>query len=257
MGIGDRLRGLFKKQEPIEPLDPERKLKVRSGYNMREMGGYACGNNQTLYQRFIRSGSLETLVERDQQRLYDYGVRMVLDLRGNREREMAPDTLVDWEGVRSKHVRLYDIDISDPKLAYPDDDDYLVSSYLTMLANKKAMHEIFSFFATATDDECVLYHCTAGMDRTGMVSMLLLGLCGASPRRIISDYCYSFGPVEEVDYAVNNHPNTVRHELQVRLKAITCVYRKMLDAYGSSTRYLIDCGISRDELFAVRRHLLG
>ena len=256
MGIGDRFRGLFKKQNELEPLEPERKLMVKSGYNMRELGGYACGNYQTLYQRFIRSGSLETLTEDDQERLYDYGVRMVLDLRGNREREMAPDTLVDWEGVRSKHVRLYDLDISDPKLAHPDD-DYLINSYLTMLANKDAIREIFTFFATAADDECVLYHCTAGMDRTGMTSMLLLSLCGASAKRIVSDYCYSFGPVEEVDYAVFNHPHTVRNELQIRLKAIAVVYRKLIEAYGSPVRYLTDCGLSRDELLAVRHHLLG
>ena len=256
MAIGERFRNLFKKQEPLEPLEAERKLKVRSGYNMREMGGYACGNNQTLYHRFIRSGSLETLTERDQERLYDYGVRMVLDLRGNHEREAAPDTLVDWEGVRSLHVRLYDVDISDPKLNNPDD-DFLVSTYLKMLANKDAVRDIFSFFATAADDECVLYHCTAGMDRTGMTSMLLLGLCGARPARIVSDYCYSFGPVEEVDYAVNNRPSTVRHELQVRLKAISTVYRQLLSAYGSPAKYLYRCGVTKDEMIAVRHHLLG
>jgi len=258
MGIRDSWRNLFKKSEPIEPLEPERKLHVRTGFNMRELGGYACGSGQTLYQRFMRSGSLETLSDTDEQRLYDYGVRMVLDLRGNHEVEMARDRIVGLPGVRYCHVRLYDFDLSDPKLAHvEDEDDYLSSSYLTMLANHKAIRDIFAFLATATPDDCVLFHCAAGMDRTGVTAMLILGLCGASARRLIADYLYSFGSVEEVDFVVFQGGGTTRRELKLRLVAIHTVLKQLIAGYGSIEAYLKSCGVTEEQMAAVRTHLLG
>lgn len=258
MGIGSRISSLFKKTEPIRPLEAERKLRVHSGFNMRELGGYSWGSAQTLYQRFIRSGSLDTLTEADQQRLYDYGVRMVLDLRGDHEVERAKDKLVDREDVRYKHVRLYDLDLSDPKLVHDEEDDnYLVDGYLTMLANQQAIREIFSFFAEANDDECVLFHCAAGMDRTGVTAMLLLGLCGAGTKRMIADYLYSFGSEDEIDFLVFRGGTTTRRELKLRVLAIHAVLKQLLAGYGSIENYLKVCGVSDRELEAVRWHLIA
>lgn len=257
MDIRSRFGSLFKKPEPIDQLEPERKLRVRSGFNMRELGGYSCGNSQTLYQRFIRSGSLDTLTETDMQRLYDYGVRKVLDLRGNHEVEASPDRLGDFEDIRYKHVRLYDIDLSDPKLNHEgDDDNYLVSGYLTMLANHEAIREIFSFFASAQDDECVLFHCAAGMDRTGVTAMLILGLCGATQKRIIADYLYSFGPVDEIDFLVFRGGTTTRHELKLRVLAIHAVLTQLIAGYGTFENYLKSCGVTERQISAVRWHML-
>ena len=38
--------------------------------------------------------------------------------------------------------------------------------------------QLVEFLAQAQRNECVLFHCAAGMDRTGVISLLLLGLCG-------------------------------------------------------------------------------
>lgn len=256
MGIRQRWQELFGRK--AEELVPERKLDLASGYNVRELGGYAVEGGETAYRRFLRSGGLEMLDRVDQQRLYDYGVRLVVDLRSSHELEMARDRLAQMPGMRFLHVPLYDINISDPRLERQGDDQgtYLTLGYLTMLGNRDAIRSIFSFFATARPRECVLFHCAAGMDRTGVTAMLLLGIVGASRERIVADYCYSFGSVAEVDRFAFGIREPLRPELRLRNEAICTVYDRLLDTYGSVEQYLLECGVTPDELASVRAHLL-
>ena len=260
MGLVKRWRELFGGGR--EDLEPARKLELASGFNVRELGGYAVDGGETAYRRFVRSGGLDMLSIQDQQRLHGYGVRMVLDLRGNHEVEVARDRITQMQGVRFLHVPLFDIDISDPKLERGDDEgSYLTLGYLTMLGNHDAVGRIFSFFATAEPNDCVLFHCAAGMDRTGMTAMLLLALAGASRDRIIADYCYSFASVNEVDRLVFGDGSAsggyiARRELTLRYDAVATAYDRLMEAYGSVQSYLGVCGVTQDEITCVRSHLL-
>ncbi len=255
MGLRERWRALWSRE--IGELEPARKLELRTGYNVRELGGYAVDAGETAYRRFVRSGGLDMLSAQDQQRLYDYGVRLVVDLRGDNELELARDRLAEMRGVRFLHAPLYDFDLSDPLLDGGDrNSDRYSLGYLTMLANREIIRQVFSFFASAEPDECVLFHCAAGMDRTGVTAMLRVGLAGASKERIVADYCYAFASVEEVDRSVFGGRVPGRMELQLRIQAMSYVIDRLLDAYGSYYEYLVSCMLSDEELSLVKRHLL-
>lgn len=256
MGIRERWREFW--GERCEELEPARRLNLITGYNVRELGGYAVDGGVTTYRRFIRSGGLEMLSIQDQRRLHDYGVRLVLDLRGDYEVEVARDKLTQMSDVRYMHVPLFDLDLSDPALG-PDEQQtsYRTLGYLTMLANHDAVRRIFSFFATARPDECVLFHCAAGMDRTGVTALLLLGLAGASRERIVADYLYSFDSERAVDRVVFEQRKPQRREVELRLEAIEAVLDRVVQGYGTYERYLLECGVTTDELDRVREHLLS
>ncbi len=255
MGILERWRRFWLGDLP--DLEPDRELDVPSGFNVRELGGYQVDGGVTRYRRFLRSGGLDMLSQQDQRRLHGYGVRMVVDLRGDYEVASAHDKLTEIPGVRYLHVPLFNMDISDPKLERGDDEgSYYTLGYLTMLGNHHAIGRVFSFFATARPADCVLFHCAAGMDRTGVTAMLLLGLAGASRDRIIADYCYSFGSVDEVDRMVQDGTKGVRRELALRYEAISTSYDRLMGAYGSVYDYLRVCGLTNEELQQVRGHLL-
>ncbi len=255
MGIRERWRELWG-SGPTE-LEPARKLELSTGFNVRELGGYMVEGGATSYRRFLRSGGLDTLSLEDQQRLHNYGVRLVVDLRGNHEVGVSPDRLSSMREVRHLHVPLYDINLSDPALEKDETGgDYWALGYLTMLANREAIRQIFSFFATATPSECILFHCAAGMDRTGVIAMLVLGLAGASRERIVADYCYSFAPTKEVDRVVYDGKRVERRELELRLEAVSTVLDRIQKAYGTVEDYLLMCGVTQSELDRVRAHLL-
>lgn len=181
-------------------------LVITSIENCRDLGGYPTPAGPTLPHRFLRSGNTAGVSKEDAELLRSWGLSYVLDLRGAEETHSIPDAFERRWGIRYKDVPLHNTNLHDPKLApqRSDDsmDDFLTNGYLKMLGNQPAVRKIFRFFSRAKADQCVLYHCAAGMDRTGVTSMLLLGLAGVDREHIMADYGYSFGPIDVVNTLV-------------------------------------------------------
>lgn len=231
------------------------------GYNVRELGGYPTPHGSTQAHRFLRSGDTDMLSQRDLAFFKDYGVRRVLDLRSASECKVAPDDFARQSWVTYRNIELYDFDLHDPTLDHGGEPrGFLAASYLTMLANHKAVREMFAFFAEAQPNECVLFHCAAGMDRTGVTSMLLLGLAGVDKKRIMADYAYSYGAPSEVDpIALDGRPASAarsRNDICAALDTMGEVYDRVCAGYGSVHGYLLACDIPEEHIRAVRVHLL-
>jgi protein-tyrosine phosphatase len=250
--------------EDSRPLEPRRELDVPSGENFRDLGGYDTPMGPTNYRRFVRSGTTAYLTQVDLARLEDYGVCRVLDLRSSFEDPRVSDRFSKRVGVEWLNVPLFDYDLSDPKLsgtATPDG-NYLIDGYVTMISNKPAIRQIFEFFASTPPGGGVLFHCAAGMDRTGMTAMLLLGLAEVPRKQIVADYLYSFAPIAEVDRVVfDDEPPTVRpgswNPLPSRKQTVEFMLDRIEEGYGTTRAYLAACGISEVCLEAVRGMLVG
>lgn len=240
------------------------RLRLVSCPNLRELGGYLTPGGPTRLHSFLRCGSTRTILPDDLERLHDLGVRHVLDLRSRGESPEHTCLFARQSWVRWENVPLFDYDMSAPSmLPVRDAGGYLTSGYLRMLSNGVALRRVFSFFSTADDEECVLFHCAAGMDRTGVVSMLLLGLADAMRAEIIADYAYSFAPAEQVDAAVatgelhaDADPRSESFILDTRIAAIATVYDTIVEHYGSVRGLLAQAGIPTWQLDAVRKRLI-
>jgi protein-tyrosine phosphatase len=132
---------------------------------------------------------------------------------------------------------------------------------------KRSLAGTFEFLAQAQRNECVLFHCAAGMDRTGMVAMLLLGLAEVPREEILADYCYSFANKDRVDATVHEYVQNVQAErppqsafesylLYTRLEAIATVYDTPIAHHGSVRSYLESCKVPQAHLEAVLAHLV-
>lgn len=230
--------------------------------NVREVGGFLCPDGRTRTHRFIRSGSTSGLTKADARELWSYGVRSVLDLRGQDEAMNSPEMLCELLDVAYLNVPFFDYDITDQVLNKGDGaGGYVADTYFQMLANYGAVKQAFSFFASQPERSCTLFHCGAGSDRTGIMSMLLLGLAGVGRSDIIADYAYSFGYIPEVNAALFEATaasgNKVRAELKMRIDAISVVYDRMVEHYGSIPQFLEQSGVTDGELRVVRARLLG
>ena len=217
----------------LEPGEGHR-VDIPGGVNVRDLGGYETPDGTTVCGHFLRSGNNDSLGQRGMA-VYDLlGVRTVIDLRGRREVWANPDPYAHRRGIRYLNVPLYSRDLSDPALRPDDVREFsygLTAGYLLMLSNKPRIREIFSFIAEAPEDTCVLFHCAAGMDRTGVVALLLLGLAGVDRNHIIADYCYSFAPQAEVDAFVFAKKHGVDEaELHVRATPLRlcCAFARTL-----------------------------
>lgn len=225
---------------------------------MRDLGGWAIPNGTTRYCRFVRSGLLNGLGRGDLRKALRYGggVTHCLDLRSAEEFYAAPDVLFSRSVVEYRCVSLYDADLTgDSSLA-----GQMARGYRQMVENTEAVRRIFSWFArwAAASDGVILYHCTGGIDRSGVVTLLLLGLARASREDICREYLLSFASPDGIERALRSPDLEFgRTSLNDRYDLIAAVYDGLMVRYGSVYSYLLACGLTERQLRTVRDFLVG
>lgn len=177
------------------PLGDERDgyelTRLASADNFRDVAGpgYPTAEGRRLRTGLIfRSNELQ-LSATDADSLTQLGIRDVLDLRDHPEVEAHPD--VEVPGATWTHMRIPGI---------PMDDVATLTSREAGLATMRRVYRIFvedhgareAFGALLTRlagaEHPQLFHCTAGKDRTGWASALLLRVCGVPEATVLEDY---------------------------------------------------------------------
>lgn len=171
----------------------ERRLVMDGPRNFRDLGGYpTIDGAYTRWGRAFRSDGLHELSESDHGTLRHLGITTVFDLRSAAEIEAAPDRLP--AGIDHVHMPMSsDVALQrtmlerilDGDLTKFDEDD-MSAGYLRMLEGFP--QHLSRLIATVAHGEPVLFHCTAGKDRTGISAMILLGLAGVAEPYILDDY---------------------------------------------------------------------
>ncbi|NLL39116.1 MAG: tyrosine-protein phosphatase [Clostridiales bacterium] len=100
-----------------------------------------------------------------------------------------------------------------------------------------------------------------GKDRTGIFSAMLLGLCGAYPADIISDYSISQIYLRPFYLSMMRFPEMLDDKgepdlsmrfYQTRPETMQDFLEYIDSTYGSMEKYLLSCGLSRDVLEKIK-----
>ena len=184
------------KAAPAHPV-PGTQLDFAGGTNFRELGGYEADEGKHVKWGQIWRGipTCKLTGEADRTKLDALGLRLILDLRSVEEAKKEPDYVPD--GARL--VQICGLCAEDGhEIAFaPGDIDRLMASapegynvprvlYRRMLTGNKAFKELFR--ALEAGETPILFHCSAGKDRTGVAAMLILLALGASDETICADY---------------------------------------------------------------------
>ena len=87
--------------------DPRRHIELKGAQNVRDLGGYTTKDGRlTQWGRFLRSDGMHLLTEADQEKLLDYGVGTVIDLRMKLEVEATPNVFSRSARVDFHHLNL-------------------------------------------------------------------------------------------------------------------------------------------------------
>jgi protein-tyrosine phosphatase len=168
--------------------------------NLRDLGGYpVAGGDSIRWRRVLRSDSLHDLRDNDIDMLVEAGVTSVIDLRDASEIAHQPNPFQSHRSVRYKHVPLFaHLDLHEHLAKVPGADDILLELYCEVLTQRQsALSEALSAIADAGPG-AVLFHCTVGKDRTGVLAALVLAAVGASADDIVTDYTLSTGRIETI-----------------------------------------------------------
>jgi protein-tyrosine phosphatase len=161
-------------------------VRVTGATNVRDLGGYRAEGGITRWGTIFRADSLHQLSQEDQQMLLDHGVRTVIDLRHTSETDARPNVFSSLPNIRYIPAPIFQgvpptPDANQPMLDLPTIYRYMVDECQNGFA--KALSTIAD-----AGEGSVLFHCSAGKDRTGVLSALLLGLAGVSDETIAEDY---------------------------------------------------------------------
>ena len=232
-------------------------LPLAGAHNVRDLGGYPANGGTTKFKAFLRGDSLHGLTKEDEDYLDSYGVRLVIDVRGNNEAFLHPDHL-DKKQMKKLHVPLLDHIQSEAMLGKVPDD--MGDMYIGLVENSKdGLKEIFACLAET--EGAALYHCTAGKDRTGVITMLLLKLAGVPDGIVLADYAVSEqymketfekqrGMLEKAGVKVPDHVFCSKPEYMRKLM------EHIAAEYGTAEGYLKAAGLSAGAIGRLRGTLV-
>ena len=203
---------------------PEQTAVLPGVSNFRNVGGITNTEGKTLKAGLIyRSANLTGLKSRNFLAFKELKIKKVIDLRTDGEIAKAPDRIPP--GVTYVHLPAF-IDKGDE---FSRGRKMVLKGQITSAEAEKRMLDFYKDYVTekpevvrnivhqVLDSEApVLYHCTAGKDRTGIVTALVLKVLKFDDEHIFNDYLYSNDLRKELVYK----------RLRLAKKAQT-VYRKM------------------------------
>ena len=229
----------------------ERLLPTEKMVNTRELGGYETqAGTYSKSHKYIRASSPSNASKHDIELLKDYGVKVVVDLRSDFEKEKAPHAFYHDKDVEYYEVNLFHSDkaavVPEEVKTYKD----LGGVYIYMLeSSKKQFKELFEIFLKYPYD-CILFHCSAGKDRTGVTAALLLDLIGCHEYDIVKDYSESYENNKEINQGLLEMMNNeeAKQYLKSSPRYIMEFLSYLRDHYGSAKEYLIDIGLTYEQV---------
>jgi protein-tyrosine phosphatase len=239
-------------------LEPPRHLPLTGAHNVRDLGGYATPAGETRWGAFFRADSLHQLTEADVQALLTAGVQTVIDLRHDGEVQAAPNRLAALSEVAYHHLPLIRVMGGNSGAMPPD-----LRSIYTYIVDEcqDSLREAFSTM-TAAPEGGILFHCSAGKDRTGVVAALLLGLVGVEEPLITADYALTTQAMETlrpvlVEQAVarGGRAEDLEPMLTSHAEDMQALLDHLTSKYGSLDAYTQQLGLDADQLQQLRHRL--
>lgn len=252
-------------------------LKLTNAFNVRDLGGYPTLDGRLIKShRLVRGSYLSSLNFADQKQLFDYGIRVIIDLRTSKEVAKYPDRFIP--STRYVKLPVLDAEMGDAIIQhlvfsgavpnYQAGLEHMLRLYCRLIVSPQAQQAYRKFLLTIArfgEIGGILFHCSTGKDRTGIATILLLHLLGVDPATIRDDYLLTN---QMSTVRINQRMNEARHfstnpaylKSIFDISTVKVLYYQFVDAvvselYGGFGAYLkTQLGVD-DELVARLRRL--
>lgn len=249
-----------------------RLLALEQAINFRDLGGYRTTDGRRVkWGRVFRSGTLSALSDSDLTTLRQLGVKQIFDLRSPKESVPAPDRVPEGADYVSLPVhsntggarQMFSLFRYYNRL-----EKVLFETYTRIYLERNApvFGEILRRLAEEQGTPAVI-HCTAGKDRTGIASALLLASLGVPESTIIADYSLTnryHAPLAatikqqmRVVERIGLNPDDMDPLLLANPETMKAALGYLQQRYGSIEAYLLQrAGIDETTLTRLRESLL-
>lgn len=255
--------------------------------NARDIGGIATANGTTKLQRLVRCGELSRITPQDVSVLQALPLQRVVDLRTAEEMQRSPDVKI--EGVQYLHnpiIRSTTFGITYEKSSgseiaqmlqaglermrqrgetYFQHMELLYRRFVSDEYSRKGYGSFLRLLAQHPTNGVTLWHCTAGKDRVGTCTALLLHCLGASKEQIFEDYLLTnVQSADSTNSIVNKVKGFVSDDnvrlIEKMLSADAAFLQGFFDEidhlFGSIENFLSDCGVTENDITLLRENYL-
>jgi protein-tyrosine phosphatase len=239
----------------------ERVIALEGAVNFRDLGGYGTlDGRRTRWRVLFRADGLSELSQTDFSVMRDLGIRTVVDLRSGHEVEQSRFD-VEAHPVDFHHFPFID--------ELPDVEQWdrrpglLGTQYKEMLDD--AAPQIIGALEvlTAPDSRPAVFHCTAGKDRTGLLSALVLSLLGVPEETVVADYALSGEAMERLRAKLTvKYPDAkdtitgIDEVFSANPANMVELFAYLRERYGSVTEYAGTVGVPDAVVARLRGELL-
>ncbi len=233
-------------------------------FNLRDLGGVATTDGRVVRRgRLFRSDSPHRATAADLDRLREFGLQLVIDLRQATERDTFGVVTTDV-AARHAHLPVFDALTGSGRQALSGDAERdmreaarrhgQAGEYLTML-ELGASTFVGALELLAEDDNLpALFHCAVGKDRTGVLAALALTLVGVAPRVVAADYAHTTAGIEALAQWAETHEPAYGADLRAvqpdgawtRPEVMLGFLDLVTDRHGSVAGFLRDAGLPAD-----------
>ncbi|MDF7679495.1 tyrosine-protein phosphatase [Enterobacteriaceae bacterium ESL0689] len=218
----------------------ENHLPMAGGYNFRDLGGIRTKDGHHIkWNKLIRSDELGHLTDSDLSYLASLPLKTVVDFRRPDEIRQLPDRL-PLTVKNDISLNIVSANLKPGSNSKEDVRKWMVFINEELVTDKKIQHTYKEFFKLVQDQTQLplLFHCSAGKDRTGMGAALILYALGVDEETIFQQHMLSNQYLKE-KYApiIKAHP-----ELQPQFEVQEAYFRKAFDRikkdHGTVENYL-------------------
>lgn len=253
--------------------------------NLRDLGGTPLSGGRSVRSGLLfRSGQLDRMNAASDPAVAALGIRTVVDFRTRAEREARPDrvpkggrllladVLADQvaSGRTPATARLRRL-LADPAVAEQElgggrGQRMFEAIYRAFVTNDSARASYRAFLNELAEPDAgpLLFHCTAGKDRTGWAASIVLTLLGATPETVEAEYLSvnaavreAFAPLVAGFTLQGGQPETALSVIGVVPGYLAAALDEVDARYGSMEKYVREgLGVTRTALQSIRERLV-
>lgn len=263
------------------------KITLKGASNARDLGGIITPFGTVKHKRLIRCGHLSKITNEDVQILLQNSLERVVDLRTALEQANSPDVVIDgvtyvtnpiisattfgitYEKSSGEEIgKMLQAGIERMRSRGEDPKCHLPILYRKFVNEQISVQGYGSFLKLLADnpvDGATLWHCSAGKDRVGTCTALLLHCLGASNEQIMADYLLTNQQSKPfLDMVMSKICGTLDEEQISLIQGMLSVKEEYLQAFwdeialkfGDIDKFISACGVTQSDIEKLRKNYL-
>ena len=222
-------------------------LPIEGGYNFREMGGIITKDGKQIKcGKLLRSDELAHLTDADLQYFSSFPLISIVDFRTEEEVAAAPDKRpVSLQNYYAYSINPGNIqsstleslgEITTEKVIL-----FMENMYISLISDSIHIATYRQFFALLQDESQLplIFHCSAGKDRTGLAAAFFFSALGVDEETIMTNYIASNKYLEgKYDKYIEKNV-AIKPFFEVHPSYLKAAFKTIDEKYGSMEQFLV------------------